>query len=116
MIKIDFFDSFLRQVKKLKKTKKNTNILNDIMGLEQELRKNPTMGASLGYKMYKVRMANSSKNIGKSGGFRVITYYLDESNTLYLASIYEKNEIENIPIHDLLEIVEEEMNNRKGEQ
>jgi mRNA-degrading endonuclease RelE of RelBE toxin-antitoxin system len=113
MTKIDFFDNFLRQVRKLKKAKKNINILNDIKALEEELRENPTMGKPLGHNMYKVRMANSSKSIGKRGGFRVITYFLDENHMIYLASIYEKNEIENIPLHELVKVVEEEMKKRE---
>ena len=51
----------------------------------------------LGKDCYKVRMAISSKNQGKSGGARVITCVKIVDDTLYLLSIYDKSEQENIP-------------------
>ncbi len=106
MTKIEFFDNFLKELKQLKKS--NKNILKDIMSLEEQLKQNPTQGVSLGYQMYKIRLANSSKRIGKRGGFRVITYFIDENNIVYLASIYDKTEIENITVEELKKIVEQE--------
>lgn len=63
----------------------------------------------MGSNIYKIRVANSSKNIGKRGGFRVITYYVNENNIVYLVEIYEKNTIENIPIERFIKIIEEEI-------
>jgi len=38
----------------------------------------------------------AAKDKGKSGGARVITYYYIHGNTVYLLSIYDKGEQENI--------------------
>jgi len=114
MIKIKLFLNFEKKFKKLKK--KNKNILKDIRELSEELQENPKLGIFLGNDIYKIRVANSSKNIGKSGGFRVITYFLDEEDfeenkTVYLLEIYEKNFIENIATNELIKLVKKEFEN-----
>ena len=86
---------FLREFKKLKK--KYPSIFNDVDQLTESLQENPTMGKPLGRDCYKVRMAISSKNQGKSAGARVITCVKIVDDTLYLLSIYDKSEQENIP-------------------
>ncbi len=58
--------------------------------------------------MYKIRMANSSRNIGKSGGFRVITYFIDENNVVYLVEIYDKSSIESISVQELKDVLDRE--------
>ena len=93
MIKIEYIPNFFRKVKKL--SKKNKHLAKDIQELVKVLEKDPTTGTFLGNHIYKIRVANSSKNIGKRGGFRVITYYVDKNNIIYLVEIYEKNSIEN---------------------
>jgi len=107
MTKIEYIPNFYRKIKKL--SKKNKNLSKDIQALVKVLEKDPTTGTFLGNYIYKIRVANTSKNIGKRGGFRVITYYLDENNIVYLVEIYEKNSIENIPIEQLVKIIEEEI-------
>ena len=107
MIKIEFFPSFYKKFKKL--NKKNKNLINDIKELVKVLESEPTAGISLGNDIYKIRMANSSKNIGKRGGFRVITYYLDKNNIVYLVEMYEKNDIDSIPLKDLISIIKREL-------
>jgi len=107
MTKIEFFPSFHKKFKKL--NKKNRNLLEDIKELVKVLEDDPTNGVSLGNDIYKIRMANSSKNIGKRGGFRVITYYIDENNIVYLVEIYEKNDIESIPLKELIALINKEL-------
>ena len=107
MTKIEYIPNFYRKIKKL--SKKNKNLAKDIQALVKVLEKDPTTGTFLGEDIYKIRVANSSKNIGKRGGFRVITYYVDENNVVYLVEIYEKNSIENIPIEQLVKIIQEEI-------
>jgi len=109
MIKIEYIPNFYRKFKKL--NKKNKNLSKDIQKLVKVLEKDPTTGIFLSDGIYKIRMANSSKNIGKRGGFRVITYYVDKNNIVYLVEIYEKNVIENIPIKQLVKIIQEEIRN-----
>jgi len=97
--------NFTKEVKKL--YKKYKKLPNDLKVLHQELSENPKCGIHLGLNLYKIRMANSSIPTGKSGGFRVIYYYLDEKKNIYLMSIYSKNEIENIDESKLLEIIKD---------
>lgn len=54
--------------------KKHKQILKDLIVLIDELTENPTMGTDLGQNVYKIRLAISGTNKGKSGGARVITY------------------------------------------
>ncbi len=107
MIKIELFQNFRKEFKKLHK--KNRNIVDYLQNLEKELLKNPTTGTFLSDNIYKIRVANSSKNIGKRGGFRVITYFVDEDKTVYLVNIYEKNTIENISIETIKSIIKNEL-------
>ena len=107
MAKVEVFQNFRRKFKKI--NKKNKKLNDDIAVLIKTLEKDPKTGILLGNDVYKIRVANSSKNIGKRGGFRVITYYIDKNNIVYLVEIYEKNSIENIPIEQLLKIIEDEM-------
>ncbi len=85
---------FLREFKKLRK--KYPSIFNDVDQLTESLQINPTMGEPLGKDCYKVRMAISSKNKGKSGGARLITCVKIVDDTIYLLSIYDKSEQETI--------------------
>ncbi len=107
MTKVELSKNFEKKFKKLRK--KNKNLLNDIKSLIETLQKEPTTGIFLGKNIYKIRIANSSKNIGKRGGFRVITYYIDENDIVYLVEIYEKSNIENIPLEQLVKLIEDEL-------
>ena len=46
-----------------------------------------------------------SKGKGKSGGARVITYYYIHGETVYLLSIYDKTEQENIAEEKIAELL-----------
>ena len=107
MIEIRFLENFHKKFKKLHK--KNRKLIDDIKKLEEELKENPTAGISLGHGMYKIRMANSSRNIGKSGGFRVISYFVDEDEVVHLVEIYDKSTIESISVEELKDIVKREI-------
>lgn len=58
-------------------SKKYRSLPDDLLQLEKQLIQNPTLGVSLGDGLFKIRLAVKSKNKGKSGGFRVITYLID---------------------------------------
>ena len=94
---------FEKDVKKL--SKKFKFIKKDLSKLIGELKEQPTQGTSLGYGVYKIRLANSSIPTGKSGGFRVITYFIDEEENLYLLSIYSKTEKDTISDDELKEVL-----------
>ena len=66
---------------------------------------NPKAGIELGNNCYKIRVSNSSIPTGKSGGFRVLYYYLDLDGYLYLMTMYSKRELENIGDEKIVEIL-----------
>ncbi len=104
-LNIKTLSSFDKDVKRLYKSYKK--LPSDLKALKEELLQNPKSGIELGNKCYKIRLANSSIPTGKSGGFRVIYYYLDDDLNLYLMSIYSKSELENIDDKVILNILKE---------
>jgi len=94
---------FKRDFKKLEK--KYKKIEDDVRKVILELKENPKAGTALQHNCYKIRMANSSTSTGKSGGFRVIYYFIDVQNNLYLMNIYSKTKKENISENELLELL-----------
>jgi mRNA-degrading endonuclease RelE of RelBE toxin-antitoxin system len=96
---------FLRQVKKLKK--KYKSLVNELIEFEESLSENPIQGTDLGNSTYKVRLAIESKNSGKSGGARIITYVVTEQKEVYLLSIYDKSEISTIKDSDIKKLIKE---------
>ena len=79
--------------------KKYRSLKQDLVKLKKELLKNPEFGDDLGDNTRKVRMAIASKNKGKRGGARIITYHLFinlNNSTIYLLTIYDKGEQDNI--------------------
>ena len=86
-------------------SKKYKKIEDDVRKVILELRKNPKAGTALQHNCYKIRMANSSTPTGKRGGFRLIYYFIDEHNNLYLMNIYSKTNKENISQNELLELL-----------
>jgi len=99
---IETIPSFDKDVKKLKK--RFPNIRNDLKELIVELQDEPTLGTHLAEGFYKIRLKNSSIPTGKSGGFRVITYFV-KNETLYLVSMYSKSDTDTILIEKLKEII-----------
>ncbi len=102
-LKILSLDNFLKGVKKLHKRYKS--ISKDLKLLQEELKESPRSGIELGNNCYKIRLANSSVPTGKSGGFRVIYYYIDENNNIFLVHIYSKSDTDNISENKILEIL-----------
>ena len=97
---------FLKEVKSLHKRYKN--IAKDLLALKEALNENPKSGTALAHNCYKIRLSNSSVPTGKSGGFRVVYYYIDDKNNLYLLSIYSKSDIANISDEKILAILKKE--------
>ncbi|MGV3546376.1 MAG: type II toxin-antitoxin system RelE/ParE family toxin [Pedobacter sp.] len=69
--------------------------------MEQE----PEQGTKLGKNCYKIRLSIASKGRGKSGGARVITNFVITENTVFLISIYDKSEKENLDNKELAELL-----------
>ena len=96
-------DAFNKDIKRL--LKKYKQITNDLKILKDTLVKNPKQGVELERNCFKIRLVNSSIPTGKRSGFRVIYYYLDQQNNLFLMSIYSKSELENISDEKIIEIL-----------
>jgi hypothetical protein len=99
---------FIRRAKDLKK--KHASLTSDLDELEKSLINNPKQGDDLGGGLYKVRLAIKSKGKGKSGGYRVITYLVNQSadNTLInMLTLYDKSEESSIDKSHLLKLIRE---------
>jgi hypothetical protein len=101
--KITFTELFLLQAKRL--SKKYSSLKSDLETLQPLLEANPELGISLGNNIYKIRLAIKSKGKGKSGGARIIAFLKHSNTEIYLLTIYDKSEIENIDINYLKELV-----------
>ena len=104
--KIKTIPRFEKDVEKLKK--RFPKIKKDLLNLMNELSFNPEKGVNLGDNIFKIRIPNSSIPIGKSGGFRVITYY-KKDDILYFITIYSKTDQDNILTEKLKEIIKSEL-------
>ena len=101
--KIELSANFKKEAKKL--AKKYPSLKVELAELFIQLESNPTLGISLGNDIYKIRLAIASKNKGKSGGGRVMSYVKVINTTVLLFSIYDKGEKDSISdkeIKDLL--------------
>lgn len=96
---------FDRQLKRL--AKKYHSIKADLAELGQQLADNPTLGTPIGQDCYKIRLAISSKDKGKSGGARIFTHVYVAETTLYLLAIYDKSERENISDKEVAELLKQ---------
>ena len=106
-LKIISLESFKKDAKEL--FKKNKKLPIDLKKLNDILQENPKSVIELSSDLYKIRLENSSSKVGKSGGFRVIYYYIDKNEKLYLLKIYSKTEISNIKEEVLIKILNEQM-------
>ena len=87
-------DKFKREAKRL--LKKFPSLKQELLNLNTILTEEPDTGTSLGNDTYKVRLAIKSKGKGKSGGARVVTYVVMGNKEVYLLTIYDKSEFDNI--------------------
>jgi hypothetical protein len=93
-MRIYLHKQFKREVKVL--IKKYPSLKAEIPVLIAELEINPTLGEPLGKNRYKIRLKIASKGKGKSGGGRVITLVELVDDELWLLSMYDKSEMDNI--------------------
>lgn len=96
---------FERELKGL--SKRYASIKKDLSGAIASLIVNPKLGESLGNNCYKVRMAITSKNKGKSGGARIITCLKIVEETIFLVSIYDKSDTDTITDQEILRRVKD---------
>jgi len=96
LIQIDFTPRFQRDLRDL--AKRYRQIRSDLQPLIEQLQAGELPGdriAGVIYTVYKVRLKNSNIQKGKSGGYRVI-YYVRTANSIVLATIYLKSDLEDI--------------------
>ena len=104
--KVISIPKFEKELKRL--SKKYPSLKNEYFELVQNLKEFPTQGVSIGNFCYKVRISIASKGKGKSGGARIITYIQVTETSVYLLTIYDKSEQENISdkeLQDLLQFI-----------
>ena len=95
---------FEKELKRL--VKKFPSLKIEFKELIQEIIENPQVGIFIGNNCYKIRVAIESKGKGKSGGARAITYVYVESETVYLLTIYDKSEKENLKPNELKKMID----------
>jgi mRNA-degrading endonuclease RelE of RelBE toxin-antitoxin system len=98
-------DVFEKQAKRL--IKKYVSLKTELFQLVQELKENPEQGTAIGKNCFKIRIAIASKGKGKSGGARIITNILVAESTVYLLSIYDKSEKENLSANELEDLLDD---------
>lgn len=106
--KVKSISRFEKNLKKL--VKKYPSLKSEYIKLVQNLKENPEQGKALGKNCYKIRLSIKSKGKGKSGGARIITNIVIDETIVYLLSIYDKSEKENLTDKELkllLELVPE---------
>jgi hypothetical protein len=75
-----------------------------LIELNYVLENEPELGTPLGNNTFKI--AIKSKGKGKSGGARIITFLVTENREIYLLTIYDKSEFDNLDDKILKSIIE----------
>ncbi len=101
--KIFTIPPFDKQLKRL--GKKYPSVKKEYIELLKEIGTNPLSGKSIGNNCYKIRMSIASKGKGKSGGARVVTYVQVVETSVYLLTIYDKSEQDNLSDNELSELL-----------
>jgi hypothetical protein len=94
---------FEKQVKRL--IKKYPSLKTELWELVKKLKSNPEVGTFIGRGCYKIRLAIASKGKGKSGGARVLIHIVLTEKEVYLLTIYDKSEKEDLSNKELQELL-----------
>ena len=102
--------NFQREAKKL--NKKYHSLKKELNELVESLEKDPLQGTLISENVYKIRLSIKSKVKGKSAGARIITYLHieeteDNEQVVYLVSIYDKSNYENISDNFIRQMINE---------
>jgi len=103
--KVKILETAKKDVKKL--YKKYKSIKQDLLRLIEILEVNPKKGIHLGKNYYKIRIKNSDIKKGKSGGYRVIYYLIDENQEVWILKIYSKSDIDNLSNEYIFSLLKE---------
>ena len=102
---ISLFDSRYKRL-----VKKYPSLEFELLDLQNQLLLNPKIGTLLTANIYKIRVPNRDSQRGKSGGFRIITYVLEETDNaceINLVTIYDKSEESTFTKAELLKIIKQ---------
>ena len=102
---IELSANFKKEAKRL--TKKCPSLKGELATLFTELEENPKLGIPLGKDIYKIRLAIASKNKGKSGGARVLSFVKVTKTAVLLFSIYSKGEIDSLTDEEIKELIKD---------
>ena len=102
---IELSANFKKEAKRL--IKKYPSLKTELAELFIELEDNPTTGTPLGNDIYKIRLAIASKNKGKSGGARILSFVKVMQTTVLLFSIYSKGEMDNLTDKEIKELIKD---------
>lgn len=94
---------FDKQLKRL--YKKYPSLKQEFLKLIESLEQNPEQGINVGKNCFKIRLAIASKAKGKSSGARIITNIVLSDEIVYLLSIYDKSDKENLTDKELKELL-----------
>ena len=100
---IELSANFKKEAKKL--SKKYPSLKTELAQLFTTLENNPTTGTPMGNDIYKIRLAIASKNKGKSGGARVMSFVKVIDTTVLLFSIYNKGDKDSISDKEIEELL-----------
>ena len=93
-VSIEETETYAKSIKKLQKRFKH--IETDCDNFIDSIQSTDDLGVDLGNGIYKVRIANSDKQSGKSTGYRLISYLKLVDKILYLMYIYDKSDMSTV--------------------
>ena len=102
---VELTPNFKKQAKRL--SKKYISLKSELEELFSDLEENPVLGKSLGNNIYKIRLAIASKNTGKSGGARVLSFVKVIQTTVLLFAIYSKGETDNLTDKEIQDMIKD---------
>lgn len=102
---VELSDNFKKEAKRL--VKKYPSLQAELTELFAELAKNPKMGTPLGNDIYKIRLAIASKNKGKRGGARVLSFVQVIQTTVLLFTIYSKGETDSLTDSQMRDLIKD---------
>ncbi|MBL0261348.1 MAG: hypothetical protein IPQ10_09880 [Saprospiraceae bacterium] len=102
---VELSDNFKKEAKRL--VKNIAPLKTELAKLFIELEENPTLGTRLATIFIKSVLAIASKNKGKSGGARVLSFVKVTQTTVLLFSIYSKGEVDNLTDKQIQELIKD---------
>jgi hypothetical protein len=108
MTEVILLENFKRDTKRL--LKKYRSLKSELEEFIETTESKGAQGTPLGGGLFKARLAVKSKNKGKSGGMRIISYQniivACKDNAVYLVAMYDKNETSTIEIKQITKILQ----------